>query len=56
MNINTSTKKMILNYYKTFLSSAKKLESYNFKDHTVRKIRHDFRSKFYILNFIKFSQ
>ncbi len=49
MNINANTKKLILNYYKGFLGLARKLESYNFKDHTTRKIRHDFRSIFFLI-------
>ena len=48
MNVCASlnNKKIILNYYRKILGLARQLNLYNFRDHSLRKIRHDFRCKF----------
>ena len=48
MNSNVAsgiTKKMFLNSYRQCLRLAYQINSYNFRDHSLRKIKHDFRSK-----------
>lgn len=51
---NNFTRKIYLNYYRGFLRCAYQLNSYNFRDHLLRKIKYDFRSmELYIVIIIK---
>ena len=37
--------KLFLQYFRKFLKSAYSIKGYNFRDHSIRKIKNDFRSK-----------
>lgn len=45
--MNEVEKRLILSYYRNFLKLSKKINWYNYREYSFRKIQHDFRSNIY---------
>jgi hypothetical protein len=43
--MNQVEKQTILKFYRNFLKNAKGIKWYNYREYSIRKIRHEFRCK-----------